>query len=206
MTLSDRLRPWHRRNAFVLLVFLTAHIATHLSAVFGPDSHSALMDALRIVYRAPVIEFILIGLFVIQVGLGLVLVWPRIRQSDKSAWSWIQIISGLYLALFILNHIFLGVLRGRTYEGVETGFHFVASTLMTAPIQYGFIPYYYLAVLSLFAHLAAALHWAGKSDFVTRSIIVAGSVIAGLIVAAYGGFLYDIVLPDAYQNYLRDAF
>lgn len=206
MTLVDRLRPWHRRNAFGLLVFLAAHIVTHMAAVFGPDSQSVVMDAFRIVYRAPVIEIVLIGLFLIQVGMGLILVWPRLRQSGKSAWSWIQISSGLYLAVFILNHIFLGILRGRTFEGVETGFHFVAATLVTAPILYGFIPYYFLAIFSLFAHLAAALHWAGKSAIVTRSLIITGAAIAAVIVAAYGGFLYEIMLPDTYQNYLRDAF
>lgn len=206
MSFADRVRPWHRRNAYALLVFLSAHILTHLTAVFGPDTHAFVIDVMRLVYRATFIEPILIGLFIVQVGIGIVLVWPRIRQSDKSVWSWIQIVSGLYLAVFILNHIFLGVLRGRTFAGVDTGFHFVASTLITAPIRYAFIPYYFLAILAIFAHVAASLYWRGKSKAITHGLVLLGAIVAAIVVSAYSGALYDIRLPDAYTNYLEKAF
>jgi len=205
MIQPQRLRVWHKRNAAVLIIFLVAHFATHLSALFGPDTHSAVIDVLRIVYRNPIIEIILIGLFVTQVGLGIGLVIPRLKQTEKSGWFWIQVISGLYLALFILIHVFMGVLRGRAYEGVDTGLYFVASTLITTPVKYGFIPYYALGVIALFSHLAAALHWAGKPPAATRGLIILGIVISVLVVGAYGGLFYHIDLPDAYQAYIRDA-
>ncbi|GLQ21912.1 hypothetical protein ACFFUB_08680 [Algimonas porphyrae] len=206
MTLAARLKPWHRHNARLLLIFLAAHLLSHLAAIFGPDSQAAVMNAARAVYRTPVIEIPLIGLFIAQVGLGLIMVWPRIRQSQKPLWSWIQIVSGIYLAVFILNHIFLGILRGRTFDGVETGFHFVAATLVTAPIKYGFIPYYFLAIVALFAHLAAALHWSGRSTRITRGLIILGVTIASLVTASYAGLFYPIELPDAYNAYLDKAF
>lgn len=206
MALADRLKPWHRRNAFLLIVFLTLHLVTHLAAIFGPETHGSVIDLFRLVYRAPTIEIGLIGLFISQVGLGFALVWPRLRQADKPLWSWVQIVSGLYLAIFILNHIFLGILRGRTYDGIETGFYFVASTLITAPIRYGFIPYYFLAILAVLVHLAAALYWAGKSKALIYGLIAAGLVAAALITASYSGLFFPIELPDAYKAYIREAF
>lgn len=205
MFAPQQLRVWHRRNAILLIIFLVAHFTTHLSAIFGPDTHSIVIDTLRIVYRNPIIEIILIGLFVTQVGLGIGLVIPRLRQTEKSRWFWLQIISGLYLAMFILIHVFMGVLRGRGYEGVDTGLYFVASTLITAPVKYGFIPYYGLGVIALFSHLAAALHWAGKPPLITRGLILVGIVISIVVVSAYGGLLYQIDLPEAYKAYIADV-
>jgi MFS family permease len=206
MSLAMRLKPWHRRNAALLLVFLGLHLTSHVSALFGPETQSILFQYLRPLYRAPFIEPILIGLFLTQVGLGLILVAPRLRQSQKPLWSWIQITSGLYLALFIVNHIFLGILRGRTYAGVETGFYFVASTLVTAPIRYGFIPYYSLAVIALFVHIAAALHWSGRSKRVSFGVLAIGAAVAFITVGYYAGLFYAIELPEAYQRYIEDAF
>jgi hypothetical protein len=206
MSFADRFRPWHRRNAYLLLLFIAAHLTTHLASIFGADSQSAVMDIVRVVYRSPVIEIVLIALFVSQVCMGIALVIPRIRQSQKTAWSWVQIVSGIYLAIFILNHIFLGVLRGRTYEDVDTGFYFVAATMLSAPYNFGFIPYYFFAILALFSHLAAALHWAGRPRAVTLSLIAVGAVISALIVSAYSGLFYDILLPEAYERYMENLF
>ncbi|MEM9599865.1 MAG: hypothetical protein AAF926_02465, partial [Pseudomonadota bacterium] len=123
-----------------------------------------------------------------------------------TVWSWIQIVSGSYLAVFILNHIFLGILRGRTFEGVDTGFYFVAVTLISTPVRYGFIPYYFLAILALFAHVAAALHWSGRSGRITYGLIAIGAAIGFIITASYAGLFYEITLPDAYQAYISEAF
>jgi succinate dehydrogenase/fumarate reductase cytochrome b subunit len=205
MLQSQHLRVWHKRNAAVLIIFLAAHFTTHLSAIFGPDTHSSVIETLRIVYRNPIIEIILIGLFVTQVGLGIRLVIPRLKQTEKSGWFWIQVISGLYLAMFILIHVFMGILRGRGYEGADTGFYFAASTLVTEPVKYGFIPYYGLGVIALFSHLAAALHWAGKPRAVTHGLIALGIAVSILVVGAYGGLFFQIDRPEAYQAYIRDA-
>lgn len=140
----------HRFNALILVAFLTAHLTDHLAAGLGPEAHGTLATFLRRGYRTEPVQSVLICLFIVQVLLGTALLWRRSRERAKGIWSWVQLLSGGYLGLFILNHIFFGVLRGRTYEGVDTGFHFVAATLTTEPALWFFRPYYVLAVTAIF--------------------------------------------------------
>lgn len=118
----SRLVSLHKLNALLLGVFIFVHLITHGIATFGPDAHAAFLASIRKVYRATFVEPILVGLFVMQVALGSALFLKRFGEQQKNYWSWIQLISGAYLAIFILNHIFLGVLMGRTFEGVIRDF------------------------------------------------------------------------------------
>lgn len=151
-------------------------------------------------------EWVLIALFTSQVILGVVLLTRRLRQRSKTGWSWVQLASGAYLTFFVLNHVYVGVLRGRTCEGVDTGFWFVASTVTTMPAAAFFRPYYVLAVLALFAHVAAALHWRGAGRRFTYPIVGLGLALGSLIVATYSGFFFEIDLPKAYRAYIEGAF
>ena len=200
------LRSLHSLNARLLLVFIAAHLVAHLMAVFGPDAQQAALDLQRPVYRARIIEPVLIALFVGQVGLGLVLLLRRFGTGERTAWSWVQMASGAYLAVFILNHILLGILMARMDGSIETGFYFAAATVVTAPAKYGFIPYYGLGIIALFAHLAAALHWRGHGRGVTLSLVGVGIVCAVAIVGAYAGLFYAIELPPEYASYMDGLF
>ena len=99
---------------------------------------------------------------------------------------------------------------GRYVVGLDTNFNFAASGFELFP--YYFVPYYLLAIVSFFTHIACMLRWVfmermGKA-FVNRmawTIISASTIIASIIIFIYMEGLYDIELPDAYiPDFLKE--
>jgi len=194
----------HRISACFIGVFLIIHLFNHLVAVAGVEAHIAMMDSLRRVYRIPVVEIILLVCVLYQVVSGLVFV--KWRWGKRSGFfARLQAISGIYLALFMLNHAG-AVLYGRALLELDTNFYFAVAGIHVQPFQYFFIPYYFLAVLALFIHLACAMQWLlrNKMDVRPRQhlgyvVIALGIIVASLIVWIMTGGLYDIDVPVEYK-------
>lgn len=151
-----RIRHFHRALAIVLLAFILLHLSTHLMAFWGPDAHSAMLKRVRPIYRGGWIERGLLAAFALQIVLGIRLLVYRWPDRGHSLWSWLQIISGGIIAIFVVIHASAAVMARRS--GIDTNFYWPAGTLVIAPLKYGFAPYYALAVSAVFVHLAAALH------------------------------------------------
>ena len=173
----------------------------HLTALGGADLHIDTMRFLRVIYRNPVIEPVLliaIGLHILS-GIGLIWIAPREGGGIR-----LQKLSGGYLAVFLMMHLGGGFFLGRIKLKVDTNFYFAATPLLTAPYQLLFIPYYSLAVVAVFAH--GAYIWnrfrqqRGKRALPVTPFIVAGAVAGLLIVASLGGLFYEITVPAEYQT------
>lgn len=144
----------HRISGILLAAFVAAHLLNHAASLFGAEAHRRLMDALRVVYRHPVVETVLMGLVLVQVGSGLRLFWAG-RHRVGSGFEKLQRGSGLYLAVFFFIHL-SAVWGGRLVFNLDTNFYFGVAGLNAFPFNLFFIPYYGLAVLSVFAHVASA--------------------------------------------------
>jgi len=149
------LRRLHRLNAVALGLFLALHLTNHAALLAGQAAHAGVMAALRPLYRNPLVEPLLIALFAAQIVLGLTLAWRRGRPLNR--WALAQLASGLYLAVFLLQHI-PAVLLAR--PATDTDIAFAAATVESLPKALYFAPYYLLAVTALATHLAAALRFA----------------------------------------------
>lgn len=191
----------HRITALILSLFLAQHLGAHLLAAFGPELHIGLLNAARALYRLWVVEAALIAALLAQVVMGLMLLWRRWRRGVTGFWGWAQVISGAYLAFFILNHTG-AALTARWFTGLDTNFYWAASTLALPPLSYAFAIYYTAAVTALGAHIGAALYFAGRVG-AARAALVAGFVTGAAIIAIFSGALYDIALPSAYQDYAQ---
>jgi len=112
------------------------------------------MRTLRVVYRNPFAETLLMGAVLWQIGSGLQL-FRAGRHRAASGFDRLQRASGLYLAIFFTIHL-SAVWGGRLLLKLDTNFYFGVAGLNTFPANLFFIPYYGLAVLSFFAHLASA--------------------------------------------------
>jgi succinate dehydrogenase/fumarate reductase cytochrome b subunit len=192
----ERLKKIHRYSGIVLATFFVFHIINHLFAWGGADMHIRVMKLLRHVYRFPPVEVVLLLSALIQVVVGLMLVWKK--GFRKNRYDLLQVISGLYLSFFLLFHI-RAVMLGRYSWNVETDFHFAAWGVKNAPADLFFIPYYSLSVLCVFIHLACvhrqkmlALTTVNTEinhhQRVTQqavAIIVTGMVVTTLILAAF---------------------
>ena len=194
----------HRVIAVGLGLFILTHLAIHLTAIGGPDMHISVLSKIQPLYRNWVIEPILVLAILMQIFIGGKLVWRRWKSPQKRFWGWVQILSGGYLAFFLLIHS-SAALGTRYIVGLDTNFYWAASTLNIAPLQYVFTPYYMLGIVSVFAHLAAAIYF-GRGQKGARPswiIIAVGSAVALIIVATFSGAVYDIKIPQDYLDHFE---
>lgn len=87
------LRAVHRASAIALASFLAAHLLGHLAGLAGAAAHQSVLEALRLVYRQPLVEGVLLGCLLFQMGSGLALLW-RGRGRRRGGVAWMQAISG----------------------------------------------------------------------------------------------------------------
>ncbi len=143
----------HFITGSVIFIFILTHLGNHLAGFLSADSHINLMNALRKVYRNPVIETVLLLSILSQVISGLTLFIHK-RKFANEFFGKLQLWSGLYLAAFFLIHV-SAVMIGRYFLNLDTNFYFGAAGLNVFPINLFFIPYYGLAILAFFGHLSA---------------------------------------------------
>jgi succinate dehydrogenase/fumarate reductase cytochrome b subunit len=194
------IRQLHRALGLVLALFVFSHLATHLTALGGTEAHLAALETVQKAYRNPVVEPILIAGLLLQIGLGLRLAVAHRRTSKGEFWARAQLWSGLYLAWFVFVHSG-AALYTRFGFGLETNFYWASGTLLHPVLRWLFYPYYMLAIATVFIHAAAALRrWSGSAaaGAITLS---AGAMVTLLIMLAFGGWLYPITTPAAYQAY-----
>ncbi|MBK9573579.1 MAG: hypothetical protein IPO43_13055 [Rhodoferax sp.] len=197
------LRTLHRSSAILIALFAFVHIANHLAGMAGVATHIAFMDAARLVYRNLVVEIVLLMCVAFQVGSGLTLAlrgW-RLRRGFV---PWLQALSGAYLSFFLLVHVG-AILSGRVLLNLDTNFYFAAAGFHVPPYPYFFVPYYFFAVVALFAHLGCAAYWQVQHrPGLTRVLVIAiptavAAVVALLIVLLLAGKLQPVEVPAKYK-------
>ncbi|MBL8514421.1 MAG: hypothetical protein JNJ55_10555 [Betaproteobacteria bacterium] len=197
------LRTLHKFSALVLASFLLLHIANHLASLHGIATHISIMESLRKVYRLPLVEAVLLACVVFQAGSGFMLVVRGWKQRSGKV-AWLQAISGMFLAFFLLVHV-SAVLAGRAIFNLDTNFYYAAAGLHVPPFAWFFVPYYFLAVAALFAHVGCALYWRNveASGRVAGVVLVlaisAGLATAALIVLSMAGVFEPFNVPAEYK-------
>jgi hypothetical protein len=96
-----------------------------------------------------------------QIVSGIFLIF-RAGFFKKSFYEIVQIISGLYLSFFMINHA-RAVLMARYVWKSDPDFYFASGVAVRYPEKLFFIPYYTLSVVSVFAHIACA-HYARRIE------------------------------------------
>jgi succinate dehydrogenase/fumarate reductase cytochrome b subunit len=198
-----QLRQVHRISAVIVGLFALVHIGNHLLALFGPELHIHGMEVLRLGYRQPLVEGILLLAVLVQIVTGGLQLWAG-RGQRFSRFMRLQRWAGLVLALFLLQHL-SAIIYGRFVQHVDTDFFFAAAVLVRFPRVLYFAPYYLLGVTALFVHLAIAARplvarrfgrpAADRSAWV---LIGLGGAIGLAILVAFTGLLYPIQLPPGY--------
>ena len=178
-------RGLHRALAVGLGLFLALHLGNHLAGLAGQEAHGAVQDALRPIFRAPVVEALLLAALSLQVGLGL---WLLFRRR---CWTR-QTVSGACLALFLTIH--LGAVMAARWQGIDTDLAFAAAGLHApAPWPLVFAPYYGLAVQAVFLHLSVPL--GRRHPALGRTVAGLGVAVALLLVALLAGVVPPLTIP-----------
>ncbi len=198
------LRRIHRSSAVIIMIFALLHISNHLFAISGVANHIAVMNSLRVIYRNPFVEILLLCAVVVQIITGLRLFWTG-GNKRSSFLDWVQAFSGLYLAFFLVIHV-SAVLVERNVFRLDSNFYFAAAGLLRFPLLLFFVPYYFLSVAAIFTHLGCGLRRAmmarraeGLGSRMAYLMMLMGIIIAGIIVATFSGLFYEIVLPTEYR-------
>lgn len=148
-----QLKKIHYVSGVTISLFTVLHLINHLFSLFGTSTHIELMNYLRVVYRNVIAETILVLAVLVQIISGIKLFLSK-RKSKTVFFAKLKMWSGLYLALFLLIHLGV-VFLGRIVLKLDTNFYFGAAGLNTFPFNLFFIPYYGLAIISFFGHIAA---------------------------------------------------
>ena len=197
------LRTLHRSSAILIALFAVLHIANHLAGLGGVATHIAFMDTARLVYRNLAVELVLLLCVAFQVGSGLTLVLRGWKQR-RGFMPWLQVLSGAYLSFFLLVHV-SAILSGRMLLNLDTNFYFAAAGFHVPPYPFFFVPYYFLAVVALFTHLACAVYWQvqGRPRWVHVLVVAVPAgvsmVLALLIVLLMAGKLQPVEVPSKYK-------
>lgn len=181
------LRAAHGLVAAILLVFVAAHLSNHLAGLVGPDAHRSLMKTMRHIYRAPIVEPILVAGFLFMVSSGGWLAW--IHSAHRAdGFRAFQLASGAFLLVFVTNHFNGVILLARIHLGIDSDWSFAAGAphgLIEDAWNIRLVPDYTLAVFFALAHPFAGLRVVMQSHGVRKGladgVAVWGAALAGLL-------------------------
>src|SRR5215471_7137872 len=183
------LRVAHGVSALALvMIFLALHIANHLMFPAGAETYDAVMKVFRHVYRTDILQPLVVALFLFQIGTGLFFAW-RLTAAPTDRFRTFQIASGVYLAFYVLGHMDSVFIFARTYLGIDTGWGFATGAptgLVKDPWNIRLVPYYWLGVFFVLAHLAAGARAVIMAHGVSKTLadrFMVGSAVAAGIVA-----------------------
>ena len=186
------LRGLHLASGLLIALFVVLHIGNHLAMFAGQAAHIAVMESLRPFYRNLVAETLLMLALAFQLSTGLAMIW-RTRGERRVGLARWQAISGVVLALFILNHVG-AVWGGRLLLGLDTNYHFAAAGMHAGYAGF-FVPYYFLGVTALFVHAACALAWRVRG----RAVPLAVGALGVALAAGFTGVMAaDTAIPPRY--------
>lgn len=196
-----RIRKLHYYSGLIIALFILLHLVNHSFALIGIDKHIEIMQMFRKVYRNIFAETILLLAIVSQIFSGIQLFRDRYKKS-KTFFEKIQVWSGLYMAFFFVIHL-SAIMAGRFLLDLDTNFYFGAAGLNRFPYNLFFIPYYSLAILSFFGHIAS-IHYKKMKlrnrDARTQSflIILIGFVVTLLLMYGLTNGFKGVTIPPEY--------
>lgn len=147
------LKKLHYLSGLIITIFVGLHLFNHACSIGGAEKHIEVMNSLRLFYRNIFVETILFIALLVQIISGIKL-FNLNRKTVVGRFDKLHIWSGLYLAIFFVIHL-SAVLGGRFFLHLDTNFYFGVAGLNSFPFSLFFIPYYGLAILSFFAHIAS---------------------------------------------------
>lgn len=181
-----RLRVGHGIASTLILVYVSFHLFNHLMGIFSPDYHAGIMEIGRSVYRNPVVEPALVALVLGQIVSGLILAWHwSSRQTEP--FRVFQLMSGVYLSVFILGHMNSVFFYARSFLGIETDWAFATgspSGLLFDPWNIRLVPHYGLGAFLVLSHavsgLRVVLHAHNVDSNTVQKVWYSGLALSGI--------------------------
>jgi hypothetical protein len=194
----------HYISGLTITVFIGLHLFNHACSIFGADKHIEWMNTFRPFYRNIFAETILLLAVIVQIISGINL-FKANRKIAISNFDKLHIWTGLYLAIFFIIHL-SAILSGRFILHLDTNFYFGVAGLNSFPFNLFFIPYYGLAIISFFGHIAAIHNKKMKRDIFglapkkqSIAILVFGLLFTFLIFYGLTNHFNGVIIPKEYE-------
>ena len=199
-----KIKNLHFISGLVITIFIGIHLFNHVYSIFGVDKHIEMMTNFRYFYRNTIVEIILILAVSIQIISGFKLFRAN-RKIATSNFDKLHLWTGLYLAIFFIIHL-SAVFGGRFFLKLDTNFYFGVAGINSFPINLLFIPYYALAIISFFGHLACVHNKKMKNSVFgltpkRQSIVILIFGICFTILIFYGltNYFHGVEIPKEYK-------
>lgn len=193
----------HYFSGITIAIFVALHLFNHVWSLFGANAHIELMTGLRVIYRNIIAETILLLTVAIQMISGIKLFFKKCKKVS-GFFDKLQIYTGLYLAFFLAIHL-SAIFVGRFILNLDTNFYFGVAGLNTFPLNLFFIPYYSLAIISFFGHIAAVHSnkmkyslFGIKPNMQSYFILIFGILLTILILYGLTNGFIGVVIPKDY--------
>lgn len=199
----QQLKKIHFITGITISLFIVTHLLNQLTIVFGEAYYQSFMTLARVVYRNILVETILLLGVLLQVVSGLKLLGKKWKRQ-LTVYDKLLVYSGLYLSFFLVAHV-AAVLSTRYFFELDTNLYFGTAVLNAFPHVLLFAPYYGLAIIAFFTHLACiyrvkrlqAVHAdLANTNKQTKLIIFLGIFLTFLILF---NMIYCIEIPLEYQ-------
>lgn len=172
--------------AVILLIFLGGHLVNHFFGLAGPAAHTAVMKALRQIYRAPLVEPLLLAGFLFQIVTGLYMAW-KLTTKVSDRFRAFQIASGVYLIFFLTSHINAVIILARHVLHIDPDWSFATGApvgLIYDAWNIRLVPYYWLGVFFVLFHLAAGARMVlidhGARKEIADNVVIWGAALSAL--------------------------
>jgi hypothetical protein len=137
------------------------------------------------------VETLIIASVVIQIVSGILLL-RKFRFTKVGLFEKVHLATGLYLAIFLIFHL-SAIFLARGILKIDTNFYFGAAGLNIFPFNLFFIPYYSLAVISVFVHIAT-VHRKKETKKLTI-VFIFGLCLSVLIIFGLTNHFNGVTLP-----------
>jgi hypothetical protein len=198
---NPRLRVVHGVTAAILvLLFLAMHLTNHLSALWSLAAQKTLMADFRAIYRAPLVEPVVVALFLFQVATGSTLLWAWSRGS-ADLFRTLQLCTGAYLIFYITGHMNSVFVFARGYLKIQTDWNFATGApagLIRDVWNIRLLPHYFFGVACVATHLllgargVALAHGASRATLDRLTVAGMGASLvlaAATVIGMTGGHL-----------------
>jgi len=194
----------HYLSGLTISIFIALHLFNHFISIYGANRHIEVMDTLRVVYRNIFVETILLIAVLVQIVSGLKL-FNTNRKTARLSFKKLHIWTGLYLAVFFIIHV-SAVFVGRLILRLDTNFYFGVAGLNSFPANLFFIPYYALAIISFFGHIASIHNKKMKQTILgftpivqSLTILILGFFFAMLVFYGLTNKFNGVAIPKEYE-------
>lgn len=182
-----RLRYVHRLSAAVLGFFVLAHIVNQSLAFVSVSLYAAMRSVMRVASQQSISYVIIVTAAGVQIATGLSMSLTNVRAGAVA--RSLQTISGWYLAVFLLSHVFAGFLFSRPAGVPAVATSPVPPYVLANSAATALLPYYVLGVAAFLLHVgvyARLVALAYLAEASVRRLSYAAALLGTTVVVTVG--------------------